>query len=115
MENFCTPLQCRVDLSMFPHLLPLRFGTQVPNMICIMMVQNLKVAYLKFFAPWVVKGLMSLPSTMEKNFSLNFKRYNLTIREVNFCETFWTCSCSSLGQDITFKSVIFFFFFCRAS
>jgi hypothetical protein len=41
---------------------------------------------------------------VEKNFSLNFKRYNLTIRVVNFCETFWTCSCSSLWQDLTVKS-----------
>jgi hypothetical protein len=41
---------------------------------------------------------------VEKNFFLNFKRYNLTIRAVNFCETFWTCSCSRLGQDLTVKS-----------
>jgi hypothetical protein len=41
---------------------------------------------------------------VEKNFSLNFKRYNLTIRVVNFCETFWTCYCSSLGQDLKVKS-----------
>jgi hypothetical protein len=38
-----------------------------------------------------------------KNFSLNFKLYNLTIRVVNFCETFWTCSCNSLGQDLKVK------------
>jgi hypothetical protein len=69
-----------------------------------MMVQNLKVAYLKNFAPRAVKGVLSLPGTMEKNFSLNFKRYNLTIRAVDFCEKFWTCSCSSLGQDLTIKS-----------
>jgi hypothetical protein len=36
---------------------------------------------------------------VEKNFSLNFKRYNLTIRAVNVFETFCTCSPSSLGQD----------------
>jgi hypothetical protein len=41
---------------------------------------------------------------VEKNFFSHFKRYNLTIREANFCETFWTCSCSSLGQDLTVKS-----------
>jgi hypothetical protein len=69
-----------------------------------MMVQNLKVVYLKFFAPRAVKGLLSLPGRVEKNFSLNFKRYNLTIRVVNFRETFWTCSCSNLGQDLTLKS-----------
>jgi hypothetical protein len=59
---------------------------------------------LKNFAPRAVKGLLSLPGTVEKNFSSHFKRYNLTIRAVNFCETFWTCSCSSLGQDLTVKS-----------
>jgi hypothetical protein len=61
---------------------------------------------LKIFAPRAVKGLLSLPGTVEKNFSLNFKRYNLTIRAVNFRETFWTCSCSSLGQDLKVKSAI---------
>jgi hypothetical protein len=65
-----------------------------------MMLQNLKVAYLKKFAPRMVKALLSLPGTVEKNFSLNFKGYYITIRVVNFCETFWTCSCSSLGQDL---------------
>jgi hypothetical protein len=59
---------------------------------------------LKIFAPRAVKGLLSLLGTVEKNFSLNFKRYNLTIRLVNFCETFWTCSCSSLGQNLKVKS-----------
>jgi hypothetical protein len=33
-----------------------------------------------------------LPGIGEKNFSLNFKRYYLIIRVVNFCETFCTCS-----------------------
>jgi hypothetical protein len=46
---------------------------------------------------------MSLPGTMEKNCSFHFKRYNLTIRAVNFFETFFTCSPSSLGQDTTVK------------
>jgi hypothetical protein len=55
------------------------------------------------FAPQAVKGLLSLPGIVEKNFSLNFKRYNLTIHVVNFCETFWTCSCSSLEQDLKVK------------
>jgi hypothetical protein len=61
---------------------------------------------LKNFALRAVKGLLSLPGTMEKNFSLNFKRYNLTICAVNFCETLWTCSYSSLGQDLKVKSAI---------
>jgi hypothetical protein len=37
------PAQEHVQLAT-AHLLPLRFGTQLPNMMCIMMVQNLKVA-----------------------------------------------------------------------
>jgi hypothetical protein len=37
---------------------------------------------------------------VEKNFSLNFKHYNLTIRAVNFFETFFTCSPSRLEQDL---------------
>jgi hypothetical protein len=41
---------------------------------------------------------------VEKSFSLNFKRYNLTICMVNFCETFCTCSPSSLGQDPTVEN-----------
>jgi hypothetical protein len=47
-----------------------------------MMVQNPKVVWLKKFAPRAVKGLLSLPGRVEKNFSSHFKRYNLTIREV---------------------------------
>jgi hypothetical protein len=46
---------------------------------------------------------MSLPGIVEKNFSLNFKRYNLTIRAVNFLKTSFTCSLSSLEQDPTIK------------
>jgi hypothetical protein len=45
------------------------------------------------------QSLPSLPGTVEKNFSLNFKHYNFTIRAVNFRETFCTCFPSSLGQD----------------
>jgi hypothetical protein len=50
------------------------------------------------------QSLLSLPGTVEKNFSLNFKCYHLTILAVNFCETFWTCYCSSLGQDLMVRS-----------
>jgi hypothetical protein len=32
--------------------------------------------------------LLSLPGTVEKNFSFNFKHYNLPIRAVNFRKTF---------------------------
>jgi hypothetical protein len=42
--------------------------------------------------------LLPLLGTMEKNVSFYFKRYNLTIREVNFFETLYTCCPSSLGQ-----------------
>jgi hypothetical protein len=40
----------------FPHHLPLRFGTQIPNMMCIMMVKNPKISLLKFFVPKAVKA-----------------------------------------------------------
>jgi hypothetical protein len=50
------------------------------------------------------QSLLFLPGTMEKNFSFNFKRYNLTIRGVNFRKTFCAYSLSSLGQDPTLKS-----------
>jgi hypothetical protein len=40
----------------------------------------------------------------KKNFSFHFKRYNLTIRAVNFFETFCTYSPCSLGQDLTIKN-----------
>jgi hypothetical protein len=41
---------------------------------------------------------------VKKNFSFHFKRYNLTIRAVNFFETFCTCSPSSLVQDPALKN-----------
>jgi hypothetical protein len=76
---------------------PLRFGTQVPNMMCTQMVQNLKIVYFKKFAPKVV----NLVGHKEKNFFFHFKHYNLTICVVNFYETFCTCSLCSLRQDLT--------------
>jgi hypothetical protein len=42
-------------------------------------------------------------SASKKNFSFHFKCYNLSIRAVNFFETFCTCSSSSLGQDLLVK------------
>jgi hypothetical protein len=45
------------------------------------------------------QSLLSLPGTSKKNFSFHFKHYNLTIRAVNFFETFCTCSPSSLVQE----------------
>jgi hypothetical protein len=56
---------------------------------------------------WVVQkicakggqSLLSLLGTVEKNFPLHFKHYNLTIRAVKFYKTFCTCSPSSLGKD----------------
>jgi hypothetical protein len=50
------------------------------------------------------QSLLFLPGTVEKNFSFNFKRYNLTIRAVKCRETFCTCSPSSLVQDPTVES-----------
>jgi hypothetical protein len=44
------------------------------------------------------QSLLSLLGTSKKNFSFHFKCYNLTIRAVQFFETFCTCSPSSLGQ-----------------
>jgi hypothetical protein len=46
--------------------------------------------------------LLFLPGTREKNFSF-------PIRAVNFYETFYTCSPSSLGQDLTVKNAKFYF------
>jgi hypothetical protein len=45
------------------------------------------------------QSLLFLLGTSKKNFSFHFKHYNLTIRVVNFFETFCTCSPSSLVQD----------------
>jgi hypothetical protein len=51
------------------------------------------------------QAVLSLPGTREKAFSFHFKCYNnLTVRVVNFYETFCTCSPSSLGQDLIVKS-----------
>jgi hypothetical protein len=49
------------------------------------------------------QSVLSQLGTVEKNFSFHFKRYNLTIRAVNFFETFCTCFLSSLVQDPTVK------------
>jgi hypothetical protein len=68
---------------------------------------------VEIFCATSSESLLSLLGTVEKNFSFHFKRYNLTIREVNFFETFCTCSPSSLGQDpivkIPKKDIFFFF------
>jgi hypothetical protein len=57
--------------------------------------------------------LLSLLGTMENSFSFQFKHYNLIIRAINFCVTYFTCSPSSLGQDPTIESakrILFFSF-----
>jgi hypothetical protein len=74
---------------------------------------------VEIFGTTSSQSLLSLPGTVEKNFSFYFKCYNLTIRAVsfnltiravsfnltiravNFFETFCTCSPSSLVQDPT--------------
>jgi hypothetical protein len=56
--------------------------------------------------------LQSLLGISKRSFFFHFKRYNLTIRAVNFFETFCTCSPNSLGQDPTVKfSILFCFLF----
>jgi hypothetical protein len=47
---------------------------------------------------------LSLPGVREKKFLTTSNIYNLTIRMVKFCETFYTCSFSSLKQDTTAES-----------
>jgi hypothetical protein len=46
------------------------------------------------------------------SFSIGYKGKNFSfpIRTVNFCETFCTCSSSSLGQDLTVIKCNFLFF-----
>jgi hypothetical protein len=61
------------------------------------------------------QSLLSLLSTSKKNFSFYFKCYNLTLRSVNFFETFCTFSSSSLEQDPTVKIPKKDFFFVFAS
>jgi hypothetical protein len=69
-------------------------------MMCITMVQNSQVCVVQNFCIKGGQTLLSLPGTREKKHFFHFKRYNLTIRAVNFCETFCTSSLSSLGQDL---------------
>jgi hypothetical protein len=59
---------------------------------------------VEFFCTTGGQSLLSLPGIVEKNFSFHFKRYNLTIRVVKCCETFCTCSPSSLVLNPTVKS-----------
>ena len=49
------------------------------------------------------QSLLSLPGISDKSFSFYYKRYNLTIRVVNFFETFCKCFPCSLGQDLIVK------------
>jgi hypothetical protein len=61
------------------------------------------------------KGSQSLLSLLGqaqgKRFSFHFKCYNLTIRAVNFFETFCTCFPSNVGQELTVKITNKFYFF----
>jgi hypothetical protein len=43
MEKICTLLQCKVNLSMFHSSPTSKICTHVPNMMCTMVVQKLKV------------------------------------------------------------------------
>jgi hypothetical protein len=53
-----------------------------------------------------VKVCCSCRAQEKKSFFFHLKRYNLTIRVINFFETFCTYSLSSLGQDLMVKIVI---------
>jgi hypothetical protein len=46
----------------------------------------------------------------KKKHFFHFKRYNLIIRAVNFCETFCTCSLTARSYNWKCKRVIFFSF-----
>jgi hypothetical protein len=104
MEMICTLFQGRVHLRMFHSSSTSKIwhtstkhdvhdnGAKAQSCI----VQN--------FCTTGGQSLLSLPGTVEKNFSFHFKRYNLTIRVVKCRETFCTCSPSSLGQDPTVES-----------
>jgi hypothetical protein len=98
MEIFGNLLQCRVHLSMF-HSSP-TFKIWYTSALHDVKYNSAK-AQSYVVQKICAKGgqsLMSLPGTVEKNFSFHFKRYNLTIYVVNFHEFFWTCSPSSPGQ-----------------
>jgi hypothetical protein len=60
------------------------------------------------------QSLLYLLGTVEKNYSFHFKRYNLTIRVVNFFEAFYTCFPSILVQDpmVKIPKIEFNFLFC---
>jgi hypothetical protein len=77
------------------------------------MVQKLKFHSLKILHQRWSKSVVPT-GHKEKNFSFHFKRYNLTIRAVNFFETFCTCSPSSLGQDLMVKIAKRIYFFVWA-
>jgi hypothetical protein len=71
-------------------------------MMCIEMVQNLKVVLFKnLHKSW--SNFAILAEHKEKKLSFHFKYYNLSICAVNFIETFCTCSPNSLGQDLRVK------------
>jgi hypothetical protein len=97
MEFFWTLLQCKVHLSMF-HSSPTSkiWYTSTQHDVH----YNGAKAQSCLVQNFCTKGgqsLLSLQGTVENNFSFHFKRYNLTIRTVNFSKTFFTCSPSSLG------------------
>ena len=66
---------------------------------------------LKFFCTKDSQSLLSLLGTREKNFSFQFKHYNLTIHVVKVFETICACSPSTLGQDLRVKISNFIYLF----
>jgi hypothetical protein len=103
MEKFCTPPQCMVDLSMF-HSSSTSKIWHTSTYHDVHYGAKPQSCIVEKYCTTGSQSLLSLPGTLKKNFSSHFKRYNLTIRAVNFCETFWTCSYSSLRQDLVVKS-----------
>jgi hypothetical protein len=104
MEIFCTPLQCRVDLSMFHSSSTSKIWHTSTQHDVHYNGAKPQSCIVEIFCTRCSQSLLSLPGIVKKNLFFHFKRYNLTIRAVNFCETFWTCFCSSLGQDLIVKS-----------
>jgi hypothetical protein len=113
MEIFCTLLQCRVHLSMFHSSSTSKIWyTSTSHDVHYNGAKPQSCIVNKFCATGG-QSLLSLPGTMEKNFFFHFKPYNLTIRAVNFFETFCTCYPSSLRQDpmVKIPKKVFFVLF----
>jgi hypothetical protein len=99
MEMFCTLLQCRVHLSMFHSSSISKIWYTSTEHDVHYDGAKAQSCIVQKFCTTGGQSLLSIPGTSKKNSSFYFKHYNLTIRAVNFRETFCTCSPSSPGQD----------------